>query len=233
MTQDYGIPPKGNESFTWSEVWINALTKPSVETYERLVRDPNASTNKAYGWVFICSLIGVLLSSLIGMGIGGLFDAGSIAGFNYGTLFGVSIFQLLCCAPIVGVLAVFGIALNAAITQLIARALGGTGTYSELVYAYAAYTAPYTLVTSILFAIPFVSFCLGIPLSIYSIVLTVISVNAVNKFGWGKAIVSAFVLPLVIIVLSICAAVFLLTLLGPTIGDVFSDIVRELSTPVP
>jgi hypothetical protein len=236
MSEEFDTPSTEYKSLSWSEVWISALTKPSVETYERLVHDPGASANKAYGWVFICTLIGYALSSLIGLAIGGLFDTNAIPGFNSGALFGSWFIQFICCLPIVAILAVVGLVINTGLTQLIARALGGTGTYSELVYANAAYLAPISLVSSIIFAIPYVNLCLSIPLAIYSMALTVIAINAVNQLGWGKAIVAAIIVPLVIIVFVACGAIAVisgLALTGPQIGDVFSEIIRELSTPVP
>ena len=233
MSEDFDAAAAEYKSLSWSEVWISALTKPSVETYDRLVRDPNASANKAYLWVFICALIGYALSSLISLAIGALFETSSIPGFETSALFGSSIVALVCCVPIFAILAVVGLIINSGLTQLIARALGGTGTYSELVYANAAYVAPLSLVSSILGAIPFVNLCLGIPLAIYYIVLNVIAINAVNRFGWGKAVVSALIVPVANLVFVSCGVIAMLALLGPQIGDVFSDIVRELSTPVP
>ncbi len=233
MSEEFDAPSAEYKSLSWSEVWISALTKPSVETYEGLVRDPGASANKAYLWVFICALIGYALSSLISLAIGALFETSSIPGFETSALFGSSLIALVCCVPIFAILAVVGLIINSGLTQLIARALGGTGTYSELVYANAAYTAPLSLVSSIVGAIPFVNLCLGIPLAVYYIVLAVIATNAVNRFGWGKAVVSALIVPVAILVFVSCGAIAMLALLGPQIGDVFSDIVRELSTPVP
>ena len=236
MSEDFDTPSAEYKSLSWSEVWISALTKPSVETYESLVRDPGASANKAYGWVFICALIGYAISSVISLAIGALFETSSIAGFNTGALFGSSLFALVCCVPIFAILAVVGLIINSGLTQFVARILGGTGTYSELVYANAAYTAPLSLVSSIVGAIPFVNLCLGIPLAIYYLVLAVIATNAVNKFGWGKAVFSALIVPVAIILFVTCGAIAVITGLavtGPQIGDVFSDIVRELSTPVP
>jgi hypothetical protein len=94
-------------------------------------------------------------------------------------------------------------------------------------------TAPLSIVSGVVGAIPFVNLCLGVPLLIYGIILNVISVNAVNKFGWGKSIIAALIIPIVALLIVPCAVIAVLTLLGPQIGDVFSQIVRELSTPVP
>jgi hypothetical protein len=121
----------------------------------------------------------------------------------------------------------------AAITQFTAGILGGTGTYSRLVYVFGAYSAPLSLISGVIGSIPFVGPCLAIPLLVYGFVLNVISVNVVNKFGWGKSIVAAVVIPITLLVIITCVTVISLTLLGPAIGDVFSQIVDELSTPLP
>ena len=58
------------------------------------------------------------------------------------------------------------------------------------------------------------------------------AVKAVNQFGWGKAIASS-VLPLALILVPV-AVIAILLLLGPVIGNVFSNIVGEMAlTPVP
>ena len=152
---------------------------------------------------------------------------------DLGAAAGISAVTLICCLPVAGVLAVVGLMIGAAITQLVARLLGGLGTYSQLVYAYGAYSAPLSIVSGVVGAIPIVNLCLGVPLLIYGIVLNVISVNAVNKFGWGKSIVAALIIPIVFLLVVPCAVIVVLTLLGPAIGDVFSQIVNELSTPMP
>ncbi len=232
MAQDFGLPPHESKSYSWSEVWISALTKPTVSTYEHLVHDPTASPNKAYGWVFFCSMIAYATTYLIGLVIRNLFDTSGFGGFGSAPYSGVSSIWLVCCAPLVGVLAVLGLALQAGLTQLIARMLGGTGSYSELVYGFAAYSAPLSLLTGIIYAIPIINLCLSIPLAIYSLALFVIAINAVNQFGWGKAIASAIIIPVLLIMLISCSVITILTLLGPTIGNVFSEIMRELATPV-
>jgi hypothetical protein len=232
MSEYLDRPNNEYETYSWHVVWLKALTQPSVDTYERLIRDPNASANKAYGWVFICSTIAFVISYLIGLAFGNPFDTTSIGGLDSGPLFGFSIIWLACCAPLIGLLAVLGFALSAGLTQLIARILGGTGSYSELVYAYAAYYAPLLIITSLIYAIPIVNLCLSIPLGIYSLVLFVIAINAVNHLGWGKAIASVIIIPVLIAVFVACSVIVILALLGPQIGDVFSEIIRELSTPV-
>ena len=141
--------------------------------------------------------------------------------------------MMVCLAPISAVFAVAGLLLYAGIAHVFARLLDGTGSYSDLVYAYAAFMAPLSLLTSILFAIPFLNFCLSIPAAIFYLILAVIAVSAVNQLGTGKSLISVVVGPIGIALFVVCGVIFLLMLAGPQIGDVFSSIIEELSTPIP
>ena len=246
MSQEFGTPSTSPpvSSPSWSEVWINALTRPSVATFEGFVQDPNATDQRAYTWVFVSSLtsfaISVVLSTLLVAVLGtdmpgGLGAAGALLALcmPFGAAFALGVFMVI-----------------AGITQLIAGALGGTGTYSKLVYAFAAYMAPLTLIQGVLSPIPLITY-LQYPLWIYGIVLNVIAVKAVHKFGWGKAIASSvvFVGILVLVVCVIIGILYLVALivrglvrglfypgrnpefnpytllpLGPVVGNLFSNI---------
>jgi hypothetical protein len=81
MSEESGAPAE-LETLPWYKVWSDALTKPSVETYERLIRDPNANPFKAVLWVFVAAMIvngaRVVLVPLLVMG-GGIFKSASFA----------------------------------------------------------------------------------------------------------------------------------------------------------
>lgn len=236
MSQVFGPtgPVPAAPSLAWSQVWIRALT-PSVETFEGLVRDPNASTNRAYAWVFVSALIGSAISALAQLALTGMSIPGSSADSATSALFSSPWLLLICGAPVAAVLAVLGLMISAGITQLIARALEGTGTYSSLVYAMAAYSAPLAIISGVISSIPYIN-CLVFPLGVYSLVLNVVAVKAVHQFGWGRAIASSVLIFAGILVLTVLVAVVVivvLALLGPAIGNVFSNIVQELGTPAP
>jgi len=224
----------GGASLSWPQVWMRALTQPSVVTYEELIRDPGARPGRAYIWVVVASLIEffvVMLGqlALVGSFGGDLQDALPMIG-----LLGSSV--LICGAPIVAVLSLLALMISAGISQLVAGALGGIGTYSRLVYAIAAYLAPLSIITSVLGLIPFLGVCLIFPLGIYAIVLNVIAIKAVNQFDWGKAILSsAAILGMILGIAVVLAAVviLILALLGPAVGNVFSNIIETLPTPGP
>lgn len=206
------------ESLSWSETWIKAVTEPSEESYTTIVNDPEASPRKAYLWVFITSVIGYALVA----SLGGLMAAGMLGMRGAGELAGGFFGALVCGGPVVGVISVIGLAIGAGIIQGIAKALGGEGTHSQLIYGMASYTAPISLVSSVLSIIPIVNY-LSIPLSIYGIVLNVIAVKATNKFSWGRAIGASLGI-LVLIALIAGVVILVLALLGPAIGNIYSSI---------
>lgn len=188
-------PSRAAGPLTWSQVWVQALTQPSVETFKRLLRDPNATSRTAYAWMAITGLIAYLLSWLLiaVLGGGGLADGlGELAAFG------------LCGAIVAPILTVLALIIGTGITHALARMLGGTGSYSELAYAYATFQAPMMLISGVISMIPIVSY-LSFALSLYMIVLSVLAVKAVHDLGTGAAIASALVLPIVaVIVIATC-----------------------------
>jgi hypothetical protein len=234
MSQDVESPilvPTG-ERLSWSQVWFRAITRPTVKNFEQIINDPNISTRRAYIWIFVSSLISFAIAILVQM----LFPAQPTItprGVTYtAPLIGLDVILFICGAPIVGAVSILILVINSAITQGIAGALGGKGNFTKLVYTSSAFAAPMTLVMGVLNLIPFVNLLIY-PLGLYNIVLSIIAVKAVNQFGWGKALASSIVIYATVLVLVSCVMIFILTLFGPVIGNVFSDIIQQLGTPVP
>lgn len=241
-----GVPgPAG-----WLPVWIKAITKPSEQTFVDITEHPDAKARTAYIWAFIAGTLSGIIQAFAAA-ITAATGAGSplqqIPGMEQyfpqtsgggGEGVGAALIGGLCASPLVGLISVLLFALVVAIIQWIAKLFGGTGTYEKLLYAFAAITVPFTIISSLfvlLSAIPFVGICTGIisfGLSIYAIVLEVMAVKAVNRFGWGQA-AGSVLLPLVVI-LVVCGCIVIggLMLMGPMIGNVFSEINQGLQ-PVP
>lgn len=148
---------------------------------------------------------------------------------DIGSMLGGTAIVLLCAAPIGAAMGVLGFAINAAIVQWVAGLFKGTGNYNQLIYAIASFSAPISLVSGLVSAlsfIPYVGMCfsvLSFAISIYTIVLMVMAVKGVNKFGWGEAVGSVLLPGLVIGILCFCIVFASLMLLGPVIGNVFSS----------
>lgn len=113
-----------------------------------------------------------------------------------------------CFLPLGAVVAVFFTIIFASIVQWIAKRLGGVGTFSSLVYAFAASLAPIALIGLVVSTIPYVEY-LAIPLIIYGIFLNGLAVRAVHQFGWGKAVTSILT-PILLAILVIAVPVALM-----------------------
>jgi uncharacterized membrane protein YhhN len=87
-----------------------------------------------------------------------------------------------------------------------------------------------TIVSSLfvlLGVIPLVGICIGVisfGVGIYSLVLQVMALKAVNRFGWGQAAGSLFLPGCVVFIICACVVVGGLALLGPMIGNAFKGI---------
>jgi hypothetical protein len=222
--------PPPQQSF--SDVWIKALTQPSVATYEDFVARPGVSLGRAFAWVFVCSFAASIFTFL------GVIFTRSVSSLSLGqspelARAATSPFYLFVCGvPISAAFSIVGLVIVTGISHLVARLLGGTGTFTQLTYAVAAYVAPMSVVGSLLGLIPFVG-CLNGLLAIYGVFLNVVAIKAVHRFDWGRAVVSSLALFVVIIAFAACVVAVVLAVLAPAVGTVFSNIIQQMGTPMP
>jgi len=219
----------GPKSFI--QVWMDALTKPNEQNYADMAAAPGASAGKAYLWVFLTSLVSYFIIALVQFAVVGL--GGNAHGSRDLT---TSLVSLICAIPIGAGFVVLGFMIGTALVQWVAGMFKGAGTFGQLAYVFGAISAPATLVSSLLsifYAIPFLGLCLwpvSIILGLYVLVLEVIAVKGVNRFGWGEAIGSVLIPGLVLgCLVALCVFVALLAL-GPAIGNVFSTINQSLQS---
>ncbi len=231
MTESSNTPifdstPAAPEPFY--KVWLKAVTKPNEQTYAEIANSSGASPTKAYLWLAISYIFTFFVSMLVFS-----FSSSSQYG-DFGEALGGSAIALICGAPIGAVIGLLIYALEVAIVQWVAKLFKGTGSYNQLIYAFAAFTAPLTLVSGVLSAfslIPFIGLCfsiISIGIGLYSIFLMITAVKGVNKFGWGEAAGSVLLPGLVLVFVCGCLTIGILMLLGPVIGDVFSTINQSL-----
>lgn len=221
----------------WLQVWITAVTKPSEQAFIDLTESSSATVKTALIWVFIASTISAIFQSIlqavyVALGvtpqipIPGLeeYTQSAAAGSIGSALLGI------CFSPVVGVIGVLFFALVVAVIQWVAKLFGGVGTFEKLAYAFAAIGAPVSLTTSaltLLSAIPYIGLLfstLSFGVSIYAMVLQVMAVKGVNRFGWGAAVGSVFLPWLVVVFLCCCIVVVGLAILGPALGSVFEGL---------
>jgi hypothetical protein len=207
------------------ETWARALV-PSESNFDQIARDPNASTGRILLWITAAAVIGSTLYALLSAGLNAALDLPPLLpgmpdpGSSLAT-------DLLCGVPIGVILAIVSSVIGAALTHFLATAMGGRGKFTQLWYAFAAIMVPTYLINSILLAIPCVNL-LVLFTALYTLLLTIVATKAVHQFGYGQAVMSSLVVPIGAVILVACGTIVILALLGPAIGDVFSEIVNEI-----
>jgi hypothetical protein len=115
----------------------------------------------------------------------------------------VSLVLFVVGVPIITSAYTLFFALQVGLQHLLARLLGGQGTYEHLLFATAAYQAPLLLISIVAVFIPYINFCVGPLLGIYSIVLMTNSLRAVYNFGIERALAVIF-LPGILLIFLCC-----------------------------
>jgi hypothetical protein len=221
----------------WFQVWKTAVTKPNEQTFIDLTESPDASSKTAYLWAFIVGTVSGIAQAILQAIYTATGTTPTIPGLEQfmpsggdPRAAGVSLLVMLCLSPVFGAIYTLFFALGVAIVQWIAKLFGGKGSYEKLLYAIAAISVPFTLVSAVLIllgSIPFIGFCFGIlsfGLSIYVFVLQIMAVKGVNRFGWGPAIGSVIIPGLVIFTICCCLVFATASLLAP----VFSEVVEGM-----
>lgn len=230
----------------WFTVWRKALTQPNEQTFIDITEDPNASARTAYIWVFIAGTVSGIAQailqgvySILGVtptipGLEEYMPSTTTTGGDPAAV-AITLVVSICAAPLIGGLSVLFFAIFAALMQWIGKLFGGVGTYDKILYALAAISAPFTLIAAVLTllnAIPFIGACFGIlsfGLSIYALVLQIMAVKGVHRFGWGPAVGTVLLPGLAIFVVCCCVVFGTVTLLGPVLGDTFNQINQGLA----
>jgi Flp pilus assembly pilin Flp len=227
-------PPSGMAG--WFSVWKDAVTKPNEQTFAQIAQSPEAKLTTALLWIFLGSLVNLLVTFLVqGAVMSQALQNSDFGGQSLpGGAAGNALITAVCGAPIAAVISVALFALLTGVVQLVAKMFGGRGTFDQLAYALAAILTPFYIVSALLTllaAIPFVGACFGIValgVGIYVLVLEVMAVKGVNLFGWGQAIAS-LLLPAFVLGCCIAVGVFgILQALGPAISDTFESLQQSL-----
>jgi hypothetical protein len=215
---------------------MDAITKPSENTFALMSEHPNArSTGRSLTWVFLAGTVSALITGVLQAilqlagvtaqtpGLADLFGSA-----ERGVAFSLGV--AVCSSPIAGGVAVLIFVMAFGIVQWVATMFGGSGTFSRLAYTMAAISIPLSLIASVLApfgSIRFINIITGflsVIIFIYSVVLELMAIKGVNKFGWLQAFGSLFLPGLALLCCMAIPAIAVLRLLGPAIGDTFSAI---------
>lgn len=187
-------------TFNWWQAWKLALTRPTLQTFETLLKDPNATLNRANSWLALAGAISSVSPIIAGV----LLTAGRSEEIV------AAIISASCSAPF-GIIAYMIIVLfGMVIVHIAARALGGDSSFDKVAYALTLSVAPLTVVVSVLSLLlaaimsatltlaTFLGLIATVFAFLYQAVLAVFAVQAVYRIGWGESTVAALAPALVI-----------------------------------
>lgn len=184
------------------------LLRPSVATFEEFERDD-------LGWALIytavaAAIAGVLsaIASLIGRAaleqqLSGLEqqlgDSPALPLIRSMAGGGGVVFSLI----VTPIIAIIGFLISVGIVYLLGRAFKGTGTYGEMAFNTALYSAPLTVISALLNLIPFVGALASLALAIYQIYLYWLSIQAGMNLPGNKAL-WVILIPILVVVVLCC-----------------------------
>jgi hypothetical protein len=158
----------------WAHIWLTAITRPKLSTFEKLAVNPRASTRQAYTWLGAAALAGWGAPALTSLARGGL-PAPAV---------------LLAMLVLAGLtLAWFSLAHGAA--DYLAQIFGTRLPFDRIAYAAASFCAPLVIIAGVLMAGPGFMRALLVPLLGYAFYLDVLAVRAVYRLGWVHGLVAA------------------------------------------
>ena len=196
----------------WHQTWTTAITKPSVNTYKAMCQDPKANAWRPTIWIVLAGLVAAILS------IGADYLTHQVA---YSTFTSNDLALLAGPRLLIGMIgSLIGFVIFVGVQHLIALRLGGHGTFGQQAYVVGAIMAPLLILTTVVASLPIISVASPV-LALFGLVIEVTAIKAVYSFGWTKALLSSFV---IWVLIALVLLVLLLILIGPSIGNVFSNI---------
>jgi hypothetical protein len=173
------------------------------------------------------------LSALIGGGLSAVLTP--VEGQGAALMQGAGVVQAALTSFCGGILSsIIGFYLGNGIFYVLARIFGGQGDFTTQTYLVSLFQVPLGMILSVLSvisAIPFAGPCIAglisLLASIYSLVLMVRALKVAHHMP-TKRVVAVILVPVVLLLVIPCMVVLALLLMGPAIGDVFSNIVLEI-----
>jgi len=175
MQQPTQKPKYDTPQYTWSEVWLAVITRPSTETFIQILRDTQKSRRRALIWIAVSMTIYLSALTMVGA-------------VQFGIPIGMAIVSILFSIPILAGIGVLGFMIGSWLLHWLAQRLGGVGEYDDFLYANASFNAPLFLITGVMsaFGVSFAALMTNLLLGIFQLVLMGMSLRAVYKLSWQQ-----------------------------------------------
>jgi hypothetical protein len=189
---------------------IAVLTRPSASTFEE-------HEQNNLGWALIYSLIAGVINAIINW-VGSLVFPQQVdmPGMEPGMaaaqpgLFGLIIGSLI--GTTIGLLIYWGIVYG------LGRAFGGTGAFGELAYGFALFSAPLTVLGTLVGIIPVVGGFISLAVAIYSLYLTYLAIQSGMNLPANKALYVVLILLAIAVAIVACIVIFFAAVIAALLG---------------
>jgi hypothetical protein len=200
----------------WYEIWWEVYSRPGVTSFQSILNEPDHSATRGFIWIAIPSLIAALASSMISVGSLQNIEPGFASPWVY----------FLCVVILTPIFAILGVIISTGIYHWIAKLLGGSGSWTDLVFSLSAIIAPseliagaISLISFVFLQIPvfiFIPWGLSFVFGIYVIILSILAIMAAEKIGAGKAALAYFI-PLIFVgLIALCSLLALIPVFRTT-----------------
>lgn len=198
------------------QTWINVLTHPNEQTFAEEGSRPQANFTTAIIWMVITGAVTGILSWIsfnifFGSGNGLL---AMVDQMNLPPETADQVRQMLSSGMMSAFVGGAGLSaivttplfflIGAGIFYLIGRMLGGQGDLGRYAYLLASFQAPLGILTALLGLVPMAGGCLGLFVSLYSLVLTFFATKVGLNLTSGKAIAVIVIPVAVLLLITIC-----------------------------
>jgi hypothetical protein len=158
----------------WADIWLTAISRPRLSTFEKLAANPRASTRRAYTWLGAAALAGWAVPALASLARGG-----------------IPVWAVPLAAVVLAGLTLIWFSLAHGAADYLAQIFGVRLPFDRIAFAASSFCAPLVIVAAGLMAGPGFMRVLLLPLLGYAFYLDVLSVRAVYRLGWAQGLVAA------------------------------------------
>jgi hypothetical protein len=183
-------------------VWIRAVTRPRLATYEDLLEEAeDPSLGGAVKAMLVAALVGGTVLGLAGLATGRI----TFRHLDWPMALAVIIYGFV----VMVVAVVIGFLTNTAVLLAVSRALGGQGDLAAQAYLLSASMAPMLVLAPALVMVAGWDSILRWPVILYDRYLQLLGLRAAHKYGWGRGVIALVVLAVCYTVLGKCVAMAL------------------------
>jgi hypothetical protein len=202
--------------YSWAEVWTAVLTRPSVQTFQEILRDPAVSRARAYIWMSVTWIVAIIFISVLTSR-----DMSQIMAtmpsdmrITPEEMQSAFLMSMLCMLPFVLLIGLATFRVMVWLVQFVARQLGADANYESgierpkvknsdpkaevstlVMYSFAAIQAPLNIVSLLFAALPendLIRIISLLPL-LYQVYLVSLALRAIYGLSSGRALASSLI----------------------------------------